>query len=310
MGGARYRARGLYRVPGYDAAAVRMEPSGKALVYVSHTTQGQGHLTTFAQVAAQELGLRFEDVTVIEGDTALTPPGTGTFASRGMVTGGGAVLRASVQLREKIQQLAGHRLEANAGDIVLEGGFAHVVGVPELRVSIAELAREASGLEASDTYDPPVPAVSYAAHAACVAVDAATGFVTVERYVVVHDCGTIVNPLIVEGQTHGAVVHGIGTALWEHFRYDEEGQPLTTTLMDYTIPTMLDIPAIEIEHMETPCLDTAGGFKGVGESGVMGAVPAIANAVGDALSSFGVSVNRLPLKPEYLLMLIDEGKMK
>ncbi len=321
QGGARYRARGLTRVPGYEAAVVRIEPSGKAIAFVSQATQGQGHLTSFAQIIAQELGLAFADVTVIEGDTGKVPFGSGTFASRGMVIGGGAVLRASVMVREKIQRLAAHRLEVHAADIVVEDGFAHVAGVPQMRIPIQELAKmaysmtphgipegESFGLEALDTYDPPHPAISNAAHVACVAVDRDTGVVTVERYVVVHDCGRVVNPLIVAGQTHGAVVQGIGEALWEEIRYDENGQLLTSTLMDYAIPIARDIPDILTEHMETPSIDTAGGFKGMAESGTIGAVPAIANAVGDALSSLNGSVNRIPLRPEYLLGLINGKK--
>jgi carbon-monoxide dehydrogenase large subunit len=294
---------------------VRIEPSGKVIAFISQATQGQGHLTSFAQVIAQEIGLAFADVTVVEGDTGNVPFGSGTFASRGMVIGGGAVLRASVKVREKIQRIAAHRLEVNPADIVVEDGFAHVAGVAQMRVSIQDVAKmaysmsthpmpegESFGLEALETYDPPHPAISNAAHVACVAVDAATGAVTVERYVVVHDCGRIVNPLIVEGQTHGAVVQGIGPALWEEIRYDANGQLLTGTLMDYAIPVAAGVPNIETEHMETPSIDTVGGFKGMAESGTIGAVPAIANAVGNAL---GKTVNQIPLKPQYVLELIE-----
>ena len=323
QGGARYRARGLHRVPGFESATVRIEPNGKAMAYVSLSSQGQGHHTAFAQIVAQEIGIPFDDITVVEGDTALTPTGTGTGASRGMVIAGGAVLRAAVKVREKLQRLAAHRLEANPADIVVEDGHAHVVGVPQLRVSVEELARtaysmsahrmpaeESFRIEAVETYDPPVPAIGNAAHAACVSIDATTGFVTVERYVVVHDCGRVVNPLIVDGQTHGAVAQGIGEALWEEMRYDVNGQPTTTTLLDYTIPTIFDIPSIETEHIETPCIDTLGGFKGMAESGTIGAIPAIANAVNDALVASRGPVNRIPLKPESILKLIQEGSEK
>ena len=317
QGASRYKERGLYRIPGFDSALVKVEPSGKCIAYISQATQGQGHLTAYAQIIAGQLGLNVDDVTVVEGDTAVVPYGSGTFASRGAILGGGAAIKACTKIRKKIQRIAAHLLEASASDIVLEDGQAHVSGVPQLRVSISDVAAvahsidtrlipkgEEHGLEALEHYDPPTATVSNSAHVACVAVDAVTGKIEVERYVVVHDCGRVINPLLVEGQIQGAVANGLGQVLFEGIVYDARGQLLTTNLMDYELPTMLDVPDMEIDHIETPSKFTLGGFKGVGEGGVIGAVPALANAVYDALAPLQASINRLPLHPSDIMRLI------
>jgi carbon-monoxide dehydrogenase large subunit len=318
QGASRYRKRGILRIPGFEAALVKVEPTGKANVWVSQTTQGQGHLTTFAQIAAQELGLKVEDLTVIEGDTAQGPYGSGAFASRGAIIGGGAVMRAARQVGDKVKRLAAHLLEASPGDIELANGYAHVAGVPQLRVSMREIAAvaysfgthmppagETHGLEATDYYDPPVVSINNATHVCQVAVDAATGRIEIERYLVVHDCGRVINPLVVDGQIHGAVAQGISSALCEALRYDEQGQMMTGTLMDYLVATTADMPDIEVLHEETWSKDTVGGFKGVGEGGVVGALPAFANAVADALLAFDARVTRLPLLPGTVLRIIE-----
>lgn len=323
QGGARYRARGLHRIPGFDGAEVKIESNGKAIVAVSHASQGQGHFTTFAQLAASELGLNVADVTVIEGDTQRTPFGTGTFASRSAVTGGGSVMRAATVVASKIKRIAADQLEAEPDEIVLRGGFAEVEGPTQAeatgnrRISILEIALiahsmslkvlppgETHGLVSTEFYDPPVPAVANAAHVVCVAVDPESARVDVEKYVVVHDCGRMINPLIVDGQTHGAVAHGLGPALMERIVYDEDGQLLTTTLLDYVIPTAHDMPDLVLDHFETPALDTIGGIKGVAEGGTIGAIPAIANAVADALSGLDVNINHIPIRPDELLRLM------
>jgi carbon-monoxide dehydrogenase large subunit len=319
QGASRYRKRGLTRIPGYDSALVKVEPNGRAIAWVSQATQGQGHLTAYAQLVAEQLGLRFEDVTVIEGDTAQGPYGTGTFASRGAITGGGAVIRASQQIAQKMRRIAAQLLEASDKDIELAAGEARIKGVPDMKVSLREVAAVAYsldarelppgdgfGLEATDYYDPPVVSITNATHIAQVAVDPVTGLVDVEKYVVVHDCGRVINPLLVSGQLHGGIVQGLGSVLSEGLRYDKEGQLLTTTLMDYLIPTMADAPDIDVFHQESWSQDTAGGFKGVGEGGVIGAVPAVSNAIRDALKSFSASASVLPLKPADLLLCMSE----
>ena len=213
QGASRYRIRGIRRVPGFDSAQVQVAPNGRALVYVSQATQGQGHLTTFAQIAAEQLGLNLEDVTVVEGDTGQGAYGTGTFASRGAVLGGGAVMRASATVRHKMLRIAADVMETDLEDLEINRGRVHVTGVPDLGLTVREIATmayamhdramppgESFGLEATDFYDPPRSTITNATHIAQVAIDPATGLIDVERYVVVHDCGRIINPLIVNGQ--------------------------------------------------------------------------------------------------------------
>ena len=322
QGASRYKARGLYRIPGYDSALIKIEPSGKALACISQATQGQGHLTAFAQIVAEELGLNVGDVTVVEGDTDVVPYGSGTFASRGAILGGGAAIKAAREVREKAKRIAAHLLEASPDDIELGDSSAYVAGVPKMRVSIAEVAGiaysmearllpedEEYGLEAIAHYDPPTATVSNAAHIAFVAVDPETGLVDVERYVVVHDCGRVINPMIVDGQVHGAISNGLGQVLTEGVVYSSDGQLLTASLLDYDLPTTADMPDLEVDHFETPSDITLGGFKGVGEGGVIGAVPALAGAVRDALSALGdVEVNQVPLPPDQVLAMIERAR--
>ena len=317
QGASRYRIRGIRSVPGFDSAHVQVAPNGRAIVYVSQATQGQGHLTTFAQIAAEQLGLTMDDVTVIEGDTGQGPYGTGTFASRGAVLGGGAVLRSSAVIRDKMKRIAADMLEADPKDIEMSGGRAHVAGVTELGVSIREIATiaysmhdralpsgESFGLEATDYYDPPLSTITNATHIAQVAIDPVTGLIEVERYVVVHDCGRIINPLVVDGQIHGAIVQGISSVLSEALYYDDQGQAMTASLLDYLVSTTMDVPDIEVHHEESWSPDTEGGFKGVGEGGVIGALPAVVNAITDALSPYGGCVTRLPVRPENVIAMM------
>ncbi len=313
-----WRARGLTRVPGFDSALLKIEPTGKVTCVLSTAGSGQGHETTFAQLLAEELGLPMSDITVIEGDTAGGPYGTGTFASRSVVTGGGAIVRASAKLRDKMKRIAAHLLEAAPQDIVLDAGYATVRGMPSSRVTVRQIAENAYsmsskglpdgeeyGLEATDYYDPPLVTIANATHVAAVAVDPRTGRVEIERYAIAHDCGRVINPMLVEGQIQGGTAQGIGEAVMELMVYGEDGQCQTATLMDYLLPTTADMPALTIDHIESPSIDTAGGFKGVGEGGVIGAVPAITNAVADALAGLKVDVNRIPLSPDRVLALIE-----
>jgi carbon-monoxide dehydrogenase large subunit len=315
-----FRARGLKRIPGFDSALLKIEPTGAVTCMISTAGAGQGHETTFAQLVADELGVPFDAVTIVEGDTAGGPYGSGTFASRSVVTGGGAIVRASARLRGKMTRLAAHLLEAAPEDIVLEAGHAFVRGLPNRRVTVREIAENAYsmssaslppgedyGLEATDYYDPPLVTMANATHVAGVAVDASTGNVAIERYVVVHDCGRVINPMIVEGQVHGGVAQGLGQVLLEAMVYDESGQCRSATFMDYLLPTTTDVPDMIVDHIESPSIDAAGGFKGIGEGGVIGAVPALTNAVADALAGLGANVNRTPLTPDRVLALISES---
>lgn len=318
QGSSMTRMRGqASRWPGYDGAFVKIEPDGKASVHLSIASQGQGHATVFAQIAADVLGLDIEHVTVEASDTATVPFGTGAGASRGAAAGGGAVIKACTRIADKMKRIAGGLLEASPSDIVLGQGNAFVKGAADLAVSIKEIAatayminlgnmpeNETVGLDALEFYDPPSSSYSMASHVAQVAVDPGTGLVTVERYYVVHDCGRVLNPQIVDGQIVGAIVQGIGAVLMEAVRYTDDGQPITTTLLDYTIPTMLDVPEIEVGHIESPSTFALGGMKGAGESGAVGVVPAIILAVTDALRAYKPQITTMPLTPSNVLKIL------
>ena len=323
IGSAGWAPRGVSRVPGFDSAMIRIEPSGHVTAMLSAAAQGQGHETTFAQVLAEALGVHMDDVTVLEGDTALGIYGTGTFASRSVVATGGAVLKAAGPLREKMVRIAAHLMEASPHDVELKDGRASVRGAPHKAITVREIAEtaysmtaarlpagEEFGLESTAHYDPPPMTFANAAHVVQVAVDARTGRIEFEKYAVVHDCGRVVNPMIVEGQIHGGTAQGLGEALMEAMVYDAEGQLQSASLMDYLLPTTADMPRLTIDHLESPSTDTLGGFKGVGEGGVIGSIPAIAGAVADALAGLGANVNQIPLSPDRVLDLIERASSR
>jgi carbon-monoxide dehydrogenase large subunit len=314
MGSDVFKRRGMQDVPGIEAATVRIDSDGTVRCALSFPSQGQGHATTIAQVVADRLGVALERVRVEATATATAPLGSGTFGSRGAVSIGGTVVAATERLRPKLQALAAHLLEAAVADVVLEDGRAHVRGFPQRAVGLADIARAAyapvhgglpegmePGLEATVYFDPPGPTFSGAVHVAVVDIDPDTGRVRIPRYVLVEDCGPVVNPTIVEGQIHGAVAQGIGEALLERVVYDESGQLVTGTLMDYALPKADDVPSFEIGHLETPSPMMPGGVKGMGEGGTIGAPAAIANAVADALASRGVRITSLPIVPASLI---------
>jgi len=317
MGSGTFRRRGMVQLPGHDAATVRVEPSGEARAFVSAASQGQGHATSLAQILADELAVPIEEVSIVEGDTERCPHGSGAFASRSMVASGGALILAACKVREKILRIAAHHLEAAVEDLVIEKGQIFVRGTPSRKLTLREVARAAygpvssalpdglePGLEATHYYDPPPATFSNGAHLAVVEVDAETGRVTIVRYVVVEDCGKMVNPMIVEGQVHGAVAQGISNALYEDLAYDGAGQPLTTSFMDYLLPTTMELPLMEVVHIDTPPPVTVSGFKGMAEGGTIGATAAVANAVANALTPLGIEVRELPLSPDRLYRLI------
>ncbi len=301
---------------GTEAAVVRVDPSGTVTAIFGIASHGQGLETSLAQVVADELGVPLESVRVVHGDTALSPYGTGTYASRSAVLAGGAGILAGRAVREKALTIAAHLLEADAADLVVNEGTFSVRGTPDRGVTFKEIAKVAysgarrlpkglePGLEATRFYDPYFGTASTATHAAVVEVDRETCGVRILRYVVVEDCGRIINPLIVEGQVHGGVAQGIGAALMEEVVYDEAGQLLTGTLMDYLVPTAAEVPTIEVRHLETPSPTALGGFRGMGEGGTIGAPAAIASAVADALSPLGIEVNELPITPQRVFELL------
>jgi carbon-monoxide dehydrogenase large subunit len=311
MGGETYRGRGMVHVPGHEAATVAIAADGRVTVHVSFPSQGQGHATTAAQIAADRLGVPIESVHVVQPDTSIAPPGTGTFASRGAIAQGGAVDGAAKTVRAALIALAAAALEASPADLELSGGRVSVRGVPGRGLTVADLARiahsaapgarpDARKLEATEVFDLPGPTFSGAVHVASAEVDPETGRVTVRAYAVVEDCGPVINLLIVEGQIHGAVAQGIGEALDERLVYDEEGQLLTGTLMDYALPVASELPDFAVGHLETPSPITPGGYKGMGEGGTIGAPAAIANAVADAVRPLGIAITALPILPEGL----------
>jgi carbon-monoxide dehydrogenase large subunit len=311
IGSATYRQRGMSDMPGHEAARVEMAADGSVTCHVSFPSQGQGHATTTAQLVADQLGVPLEAVSVRQPDTDTAPGGTGTFASRGAIAQSGAADGAAATVRRKLLAIAGRVLEASPADLLLRDGRVSVRGMPDRGVSVAEVARLACspgglpagmepGLEATQSFDPPGPTFSGAVHVAAVEVEPETGRVTVRAYTVVEDCGPVINPMIVEGQIHGAVAQGIGEALGERLVYDESGQLATGTLMDYALPTAGALPFLTIGHLETPSPLTPGGHKGMGEGGTIGAPAAIANAVADAMKPFQRSVNTLPIRPAAL----------
>ena len=325
----------------YEGAHVRIEPSGKVLVATGLTTQGQGHGTTFAQIAADALGCDPTDVAVVTGDTTKFNWGAGTYASRGLVTSGNAIHRAALQVRDKALRLAASLLEVSPDDLELADGRARVRGAPGKELMLGALASvanpiryaygkeaaeaalrlvkpregavlqegEAPGLEAHGYYAPPHSTFASGCHAAIVEVDAETGNLAFLRYVVHHDCGTLVNPMIVEGQIRGGVAQGIGGSFYERIVYDESGQPLTTTFMDFLIPTAVEIPDITIGHTETPSPLNALGIKGVGEAGAIPVPALVAEAIDDALAPLGVRIREMPLSPSRLRELIAAARV-
>ncbi len=292
---------------GHEGATVRMDPAGAVTVLAGVTSQGQGLETTMAQVAAEELGVEVDAVTVRIGDTDATPFGLGAFASRQAVIGGGAVMLAARAVRDKLLVIAAHVLEAAPADLRLVDGHAVVHGT-DRRVGVAELARIAHlethrlppdvepGLDVTRFYDPIRGTFAAGAQAVVVSVDPQTGTIEVLRHVCVEDTGRVINPMIVDGQVSGAVAQGVGGALYEHLVYDPAGQLQTGTLMDYALPRAAMTPRLEIEHVEEPS-QTVTGVRGVGEGGTLGPAAALANAVSDALAPLGVELNDLPLHP-------------
>ncbi|HLK42030.1 MAG TPA: molybdopterin cofactor-binding domain-containing protein [Thermoleophilia bacterium] len=313
---------GLYIEPqtgmgamGVEAAIVRVAPTGRVDVYIGSGSHGQSLETTIAQVVAEELGVDIDDITVHQGDTESAPYGGGTGGSRSAPILSPAAAQAARQVREKAIAIAAHLLEAASEDLDVAGGVVSVAGTPSRSVTIADVARVAylesdrlppgtePGLEVVSRFKAPPVMYSNACHACTVEVDPATGRVQILRYVVSEDCGVMINPMVVEGQIAGGVVQGIGGVLYEHAAYDEDGNPLATTFMDYLLPTAAEVPRIEYGHIETPAT-TPGGYKGMGEGGAIGSPPAVFNAVADALAPLGVTLNRTPLGPSQIVAAI------
>jgi carbon-monoxide dehydrogenase large subunit len=270
-------------------------------------------------VLADELGLPLDAVAIVAGDTERCPPGSGTFASRTMVAAGGALVLAARAVREKLLRIAAGLLEAAPEDLVVADGQVSVRGAPSRGLAVREVAAVAygpaaglpaglePGLEATRSYDPPLATFSPGAHLAAVDVDVETGEVRVVRYAVAEDCGRIVNPAIVDGQVCGGVAQGIGNALYEELGYDAAGQPTGASFMEYHLPRADEVPPVAVAHLHSPSPGSPHGFKGMAEGGTIGAIPAVANAVADALAPLGVEVRELPLTPARLRALLREA---
>jgi aerobic carbon-monoxide dehydrogenase large subunit len=298
--------RRMSMTPGFDTAIVRMDPTGNVQVMTGTCSHGQGHETTFAQIVADKLSLHPNQVSIRQGDTDLTPYGWGTFASRSVVIGGGAAARAAEAVATRLRKIAAYLLDTDASNIEVRDGVAHVSVDKEAEISITEIARIAYfqshllpadlryGLAAEVSFDPP-GTFSNACHAAFVVIDPETGKVRVHRYLVVEDCGVMINPRIVAGQILGGVAQGLGAALYESIQYSMDGQPLTGSFTDYLVPTASEMCPVDIVHLETPSQFSESGAKGMGEGGMIGAPAAILNAINNALGEDVTELDHIPV---------------
>jgi carbon-monoxide dehydrogenase large subunit len=306
----------------YEGAKVQVQTNGKVSVATGVGTQGQGHFTSFAQIAADELGVDVRDIDIVTGDTDQFYWGAGTFASRGAVVAGNAVSAASQAVRKKALKLAAEAFECSEADLVVADGKVSITGIPEKFIRLGELAQRANpmrgavtpgtepGLESTQYFGPAKGATANGVHAAIIEVDPETFDLKILKYVVVHDCGTVINPLILEGQIHGGVAQGIGNAFFEKLSFDEQGQLLNASLADYLLPSALDVPRMELDHTVTPSPLNPLGVKGAGEAGAIPVGAVFAQAIEDALGlkDKKIELNEIPLSPSRLFELIRGGR--
>jgi carbon-monoxide dehydrogenase large subunit len=303
---------------GWESAMVRVHNTGAVTVYTGSSGHGQGHETAFAQIAADRLGVDPATVEVIHGDTGTGPEGRNTYGSRSLAVGGEAIARTATKIADKARRIVAHQLEAAPEDIELADGKFSVRGSPDKGMTLAEVAGAAylnlipdgmePGLEETTFYDPENFVFPFGAHACIVDIDAETGKVDVVRYVAVDDCGKAINPLLIDGQVHGGIAHAIGQALYEHVEYDEDGQLVTGTFVDYALPTAAELPSFETDRTVTPSPVNSLGAKGVGEAGTIAASAAVTNAVIDALRPVGIDYINMPLTPMRVWEAIEEAK--
>jgi carbon-monoxide dehydrogenase large subunit len=322
LGPSRMLNEGGVQQGGYDIARVRVEPGGEVTLYTGLCEMGQGVTTALAQVCADNVGVHPDQVHVVHGDSSQVPyTGYGTGASRGASVGGAAVMKAASAAREKVLRIAGHMLEASPEDLEAEDGRIFVRGTPSAQVTMADIGRAAyiraielpegedPGIETVEAFDPPQFAWPYGANVAVVEVDVETGEVSFLDYIYVHDCGTIVNPTIVEGQIQGGVAQGIGAALFEALPYDDDGQPLFATFMEYVLPTAAELPRLAMEHQHTPSPNIPGGMKGVGEAGAIGSPSAVVAAIEDALEPYGARITETPVTPAAIVEMVTRTEL-
>ena len=284
------------------------------MVYTGSSPHGQGEETTFAQVVADEFSIPVENILILHGDTDSTPEGRGTYGSRTTAVGGAALFNAAQKLKEKMKLIASHILEASPSDVVLEDGNFSVAGSPQKAVSFNDVAAAANlsntlapgiepGLETTVFFEPDAFVFPFGTHVCAVEIDKDTGEAKLTRFVAVDDCGRQLNPMIVQGQIHGGIAQGVGQALWEAVSYNEDGQLLTSTFMDYAMPIAPEFPQFELDHTVTTTPVNPLGVKGVGEAGTIGSTPAVVAAIADAL---GVAHIDMPFKPEKLWQVIHQ----
>jgi aerobic carbon-monoxide dehydrogenase large subunit len=301
----------------WESTTVRVHPLGKVTVFTGASPHGQGEETTFAQIVAQELGVKFDDIEVIHGDTDRIPFGMGTYGSRTTPVAGAAIAVSCRKIVDKAKKIAAHLIEAREEDIVLEDGKFHVRGSKEPSKTMSEVAYAAYGAGASELptgmepglenttfYDPPNFVFPFGTHICVVEVSRDTGEVKIRKYVAVDDCGKQINPMIVEGQIHGGITQGISQALWEEAVYDADGNLLTATLADYAVPTAVETPHYDLSQTVTPSPHNPIGVKGVGEAGTIASAPAVVNAVVDALSHLGVTHIDMPLRSDKIWAIL------
>ena len=303
----------------WESAVVRVHPSGSATVWTGTSPHGQGHDTGFAQIVADRIGVTPEQVEVVHGDTDRGPFGMGTYGSRSLAVGGESVARAALKVQDKARKIAAHLLEAAPEDVELADGKYQVKGSPDKGLGLGDISLAAyvpenlpdgmePGLEETNFYDPENFVFPFGAHAAIVEVDAETGKVELKRYVCVDDCGPAINPLLIDGQVHGGVTHGVAQALYEQVVYDENGQLMTGSFVDYALPTAAELPSFETDRTETPSPVNSMGVKGVGEAGTIASSPTIVNGVIDALRPLGIDYIDMPLTPLRVWQAIQQAQ--
>jgi carbon-monoxide dehydrogenase large subunit len=308
-----------YGAGGWESISIRVLPTGTVQIMSGTTPHGQGHATTFSQIVADKLGVEVADVEFLSGDTAVVPTGMDTYGSRSLPVGGVALYHASEKVVEKARQIAAHQLEVSADDLEYEAGRFSVKGSPDKGMHVKETAFVAwaahnlpegmePGLEATFVYDPPNFSWPAGCHIAVVEVDTETGDTQLRRYVAIDDVGNVINPMIVDGQVHGGVVQGVAQALWEEAVYDENGNLVTGSLLNYLVPSAAELPSFELDRIVTPSPTNPLGVKGVGETGAIASTPAVVNAVLDALAPFGVTDIDMPTTPERVWRAIEEAK--
>ncbi len=303
----------------YESATVRVHPTGKVTVFTGSSPHGQGEETTFAQLVNDELGVPLDDVEIIHGDTEMIPFGWGTYGSRSTAVGGSALVMASRKVRDKAIQIGAHLLEVSPEEVVWDQGNVHVKGAPDRVKSFGEIALAAytawtlpegvtPGLDETHFFDPTSNTYPFGAHVCVVEIDKETGKTTFRRYVAVDDVGNVINPMIVDGQVHGGIAQGLSQAVFENAVYDDNGQLLTGTMMDYAVPKATFLPSYELDRTVTPCPYNPMGLKGAGETGTIASTPAVMNAIVDALSPYGVDHLDMPASPQHIWQILQERK--